>query len=229
MDFKALFSQLSVLYAKLSKQQKMIIAFAIVGIVAFLIFLVVYTSQQKTENNYATLFETLSAKDAAKVIDQLEKDNIPYKIDGENRIQVPQDIVYKERVNIAAQGIPQNTGVGFELFDKQEFGATSFDQQIKHLRALEGELNRTINALAPVKKATVSLALPKESLFVSKKADPTASVMIELEEGRTLSAKQIRGIKNLVSAAVPNLKPSNVMLVLKKVHSLQKLHLHHQE
>jgi len=213
MDFKALFSQLSVLYAKLSKQQKMIIAFAIVGIVAFLIFLVVYTSQQKTENNYATLFETLSAKDAAKVIDQLEKDNIPYKIDGENRIQVPQDIVYKERVNIAAQGIPQNTGVGFELFDKQEFGATSFDQQIKHLRALEGELNRTINALAPVKKATVSLALPKESLFVSKKADPTASVMIELEEGRTLSAKQIRGIKNLVSAAVPNLKPSNVMLV----------------
>jgi len=213
MDFKALFSQLSVLYAKLSKQQKMIIAFAIVGIVAFLIFLVVYTSNKELNSKYVTLFETLTSADAAKVIDQLEKDNIPYKIDGENRIQVPQDVVYKERVNIAAQGIPKNSGVGFELFDKQEFGATSFDQQIKHLRALEGELDRTINALAPVKKATVSLALPKESLFVSKKVDPTASVMIELEDGRTLSVKQIRGIKNLVAAAVTNLKPSNVMLV----------------
>jgi len=213
MDFKALFSQLSVLYAKLSKQQKIIIAIAVVGIVSFLIFLVVFTANKSTKGTYVTLFETLSNSDAAKVIAQLDKDGIKYEIAENNVIKVPRDVVYKERIAIAAQGIPKNSGVGFELFDKQEFGATSFDQQIKHLRALEGELARTITALSPVDHATVSLALPKETLFISKQVDPTASVMIELVEGRALSSKQIRGIKNLVAAAVPRLKPSNVMLV----------------
>ncbi len=213
MDFKALFSQLSVLYAKLSKQQKMIIAVAIIGIVAFIIFLVVYSASKGVKGSYKTLFESLSDVDAAKVIKQLEKDGIKYKIEANNVIKVPRNIVYKERIAIAAQGIPKNNGVGFELFDKQEFGATHFDQQIKHLRALEGELARTITALSPVDRATVSLALPKETLFVSKQVDPTASVMVEMVEGRALSSKQIRGIKNLVAAAVPRLKPSNVMLV----------------
>ena len=213
MDFKALFSQLSVLYAKLTKQQRMIIAAAVVGIVAFLIFLVVYTAKKTQQGGYEVLFDSLTPKDAAKVIQQLEKDGIAYKVENDNVIKVPKNIVYKERISIAAQGIPANSGVGFELFDKQEFGATSFDQRIKHLRALEGELSRTINALSPVQKATVSLALPKESLFVSKQVEPTASVMIELADGTALTSKQIRGIKNLVAAAVPKLTPSNVMVV----------------
>ena len=213
MDFKVLFSQLSVLYAKLTKQQKIIIAAAIVGIVAFLIFLVVFTAKKTSGNAYEVLFDALTPSDAAKVVEQLEKDNIPYKIEANNVIKVPRDVVYKERISIASLGIPKNSGVGFELFDKQEFGATSFDQKIKHLRALEGELSRTITALSPVEKATVSLALPKETLFVSKQVDPTASVMVQLVDGRMLTSKQIRGIKNLVSAAVPKLKPSNVMLI----------------
>jgi flagellar M-ring protein FliF len=213
MDFKVLFSQLSVLYAKLTKQQKMIISGAVIGIVAFLIFLVVYTAKKSEKSQYEVLFDSLSSNDAAKVIEQLEKDNIPYEISANNVIKVPRDVVYKQRISIAAQGIPKDSGVGFELFDKQEFGATSFDQKIKHLRALEGELSRTINALAPIENATVSLALPKESLFVSKQVSPTASVMVEMVEGRSLSPRQIRGIKNLVAAAVPKLTPSNVMLV----------------
>ncbi|WP_297441408.1 flagellar basal-body MS-ring/collar protein FliF [Sulfurimonas sp.] len=213
MDFKALFSQLSVLYAKLTKQQKIIIAAAIVGIVAFLIFLVVYTAKKSAPSEYETLFDTLSAADAAKVIDQLEKDNIPYEIAQNNTIKVPRNVVYKERISIAALGVPKDSGVGFELFDKQEFGATSFDQKIKHLRALEGELSRTITALSPVYHATVSLALPKDTLFVSKQVEPTASVMVELVDGQMLTYKQIRGIKNLVAASVPKLTPENVMLV----------------
>jgi flagellar M-ring protein FliF len=213
MDFKALFSQLSVLYVKLTKQQKIIISVAIVGIVAFLIFLVVYTARKDSVSNYKVLFDSLTSKDAEKVIQQLEKDNIPYKVENNNIIKVPKDVVYKERISIAAQGIPQNDGVGFELFDKQEFGATSFDQKIKHLRALEGELSRTITALSPVQRAKVSLALPKETLFVSKQVEPTASVMVELVDGQRLTSKQIRGIKNLVSAAVAKLTPANVMLV----------------
>ena len=213
MDFKQLFSQLVVLYAKLTKQQKMIIAAAIVGIVAFLIFLVVYSAAKEAPSKYEVLFDSLSSKDAAKVVAQLEKDGIEYKLEENNVIKVPKNVVYKERINIASLGIPKDSGVGFELFDKQEFGATSFDQKIKHLRALEGELSRTINALSPIESASVSLALPKETLFVAQESKPTASVMVQLKEGRTLSSKQIRGIKNLVAAAVPKMQSSDVMLI----------------
>ncbi len=213
MDFKVLFSQLVVLYAKLTKQQKAIIAVAIVGIVAFLLFLVVYTTQKSLPNKYEVLFDSLSSSDAAKVVEQLEKEGIDYKLEANNVIKVPKDVVYKQRISIASLGIPKDNGVGFELFDNQEFGATSFDQKIKHLRALEGELSRTINALSPIESASVSLALPKETLFVSKQADPTASVMVQLVDGRSLSSKQIRGIKNLVAAAVSKMQASDVMLI----------------
>lgn len=213
MDFKKLFSQLVVLYAKLTNQQKMIIAAAVVGIVAFLIFLVVFTAKKGVAEKYEVLFDSLSSTDAAKVVEQLEKESIPYTIEANNVIKVPKDVVYKQRISIAAQGIPKDSGVGFELFDTQEFGATGFDQNVKYLRALEGELSRTINALEPIESSSVSLALPKESLFVSQEVAPTASVMLQLVEGRRLTPKQIRGIKNLVAAAVPKLSTSNVMLV----------------
>ena len=213
MDFKVLFSQLVVLYAKLTKQQRWIIAAAIVGIVSFLIFLVVYSASKSAPSKYEVLFDSLSSSDAAKVVAQLEKDGIEYKLEANNIIKVPKNVVYKERINIASLGIPKDNGVGFELFDTQEFGATSFDQNIKHLRALEGELSRTINALRPIESATVSLALPKKTLFVAQEVSPTASIMIQLIDGRSLSAKQVRGIKNLVAAAVPKLKSADVMLI----------------
>jgi len=213
MDFKALFSQLATIYDKLNKQQKFIIAAAIIGIVGFLIFLIVYTNNNTTTSRYGVLFESLSNEDAAKVIEELEKNNIPYEISDGNKIKIPKNLVYKERISIASKGIPKDTGVGFELFDKQEFGATKFDQNVKYQRALEGELSRTISALEPVESATVSLAIPKESLFISKQIEPTASVMVKLKDDRTLSTKQIRGIKNLVAASVPRLKVENVMLI----------------
>ena len=213
MDFKVLFSQLVILYDKLTKQQKIIIAIAIAGIVSFLIFMVIYTAKQTGNSKYVVLFESLSSSDAAKVVEQLEKDEIPYELLDNNVIKVPKDVVYKERIAIASMGIPKDDGVGFELFDKQEFGATAFDQNVKYMRALEGELSRTINALAPIDSASVSLAIPKETLFVSKQTPPSASVVVKLVEGRRLSSKQIRGIKNLVSSAVPKLLSSNVMLI----------------
>ena len=213
MDFKVLFSQLVVLYTKLTKQQKIIIAVAVLGIVSFLIFLVVFSANRNRADNYETLFDSLSSEDAAKVIAQLEKENIKYKLEDGNIIKVPRDVVYKQRISIASLGIPNNSGVGFELFDKQEFGATSFDQKIKHLRALEGELVRTITALSPIESASVSLALPKDTLFVAKKVNPTASVMVKIVEGRQLSLKQIRGIKNLVSASIPKMTSNDVMLI----------------
>jgi flagellar M-ring protein FliF len=213
MDFKALISQLSVLFGKLTLAQKIIVGVTVAGIVSFLVFLVVYTGSSSMKSDYRVLFENLSPADAAKVVEQLEKDNIPYRIPRDNVVEVPQDVLYKERMVIASLGIAKKSGVGFELFNEQEFGATKFDQDVKFLRALEGELARTIDALAPVEGSVVNLALPKESLFVSKAVAPTASVMIKLKEDRKLSSKQIRGIKNLVAASVPRLLAENVSLV----------------
>jgi len=213
MDLKALVSQLVGLFDKLNKSQKMVVGATIIGVVAFLLFLVVYTTKSESRSNYKVLFDSLSAADAALVIQQLEKDNIPYKIPRDNVIEVPKDVVYKERIAIAALGLPKESSVGFELFDTQEFGATSFDQNVKFLRALEGELSRTVQNLSPVEVANVNLALPKESLFVSKQVAPTASVVVSLYDGRMLTPKQIRGIKNLVSAAVPKMKAENVALI----------------
>ncbi|WP_321779106.1 flagellar basal-body MS-ring/collar protein FliF [Sulfurimonas sp.] len=213
MDFKVLFSQLVTLFDKLTKQQRIIISAAVIGIVAFLIFMVVFTAQKDTKDKYEILFSALSSEDAAKVVEQLEKDGIVYKLEDNNVIKVPKDVVYKERIVIASMGIPKNKGVGFELFDTQEFGATKFDQDVKYLRALEGELSRTVNSLGPIESSSVSLALPKDTLFVAKQVEPTASVMVQIVEGRRLSSRQIRGIKNLISSSVPKLTSANVMLI----------------
>jgi len=213
MDLKALVSQLVGLFDKLNKNQKIMISLTIVGVVAFLLFLVVYTTKGSTRNGYKVLFDSLSSTDAALVIQQLEKDNIPYKIPKDNVIEVPKDVVYKERIAIAALGLPKDSGVGFELFDNQEFGATSFDQDVKFLRALEGELARSVQGLSPVENASVNLALPKESLFIADKMPPTASVVVSMYDERRLTSKQIRGIKHLVAAAVPKMKSENVALI----------------
>jgi flagellar M-ring protein FliF len=222
MDFKALFSQLVVVFAKLTQAQKTIIGAAVTGIIGFLIFLVVYTSDGSTtsDEGYQVLFESLNPQDAAQVVQQLEKDKIPYRIPRENVIEVPKEVVYKERIVIASMGIPKEGHVGFELFDKQEFGATNFDQEVKFRRALEGELARSIDSLSPVEKSSVSLALPKETLFVSEEVPPSASVMVQLYEDRKLTPKQIRGIKKLVAAAVPKLKTENVTLIDSEGESL---------
>lgn len=215
MDFKALFSQLVVLFGKLTQAQKIIIGAAVAAIIGFLLFLVLFTSDPKgsSEEGYQVLFEQLTPQDAAQVVAQLEKDKIPYKIPRDNVIEVPKEVVYKERITIASMGIPKEGHVGFELFDKQEFGATNFDQEVKFRRALEGELARSIDSLAPVEKSSVSLALPKETLFVSEAVAPSASVMVQLYADRKLTAKQIRGIKKLVASAVPKLTVENVTLI----------------
>jgi len=213
MDFKTLFTQLSAFFLKLNRNQRIVIAATTVTVIAFLTFLILYTSGRTKEEGYKVLFDNLSSSDAALVIEQLKKDGIEYRLGGNNVIEVAEDVVYQERINIASLGIPKDSQVGFELFDNQEFGATSFDQQIKFLRALEGELSRTIAALAPIEKATVHLALPKKSVFVSKDIKPTASVILELKQSRVLSRKQIAGIKNLVSSAVTELNSDEVSVV----------------
>jgi flagellar M-ring protein FliF len=214
MDINALFQQIVTLFRKLNKQQKIIIFSTIGLLLAFLSFLVVFNkSSQTLDDGYRVLFDNLNPKDSALIIQQLQTDQIPYKLENENVIKIPKEYVYEQRIKVASQGIPSESRVGFELFDQAQFGATDFEQKIKYLRALEGELAQTIEALTPIQKAKVHIALPKESVFVSKQIPPTASVVLKLEPNMILNIKQIRGIKNLTAAAITKLTPENVKVV----------------
>ena len=214
MDFKTLLEQITTLFKNLSAKQRTIIGLSTASVIGFIVFLVLYTNSKNNEfDGYRVLFDNINASDSALVIEQLEKDNVPYKILNEGTIKVPKDFVYKERITVAALGIPKNSKVGFELFDKQDFGETDFAQQIKYLRALEGELARTIGSLTPIEDAKVHIAFPKDSVFVEKQSKPTASVVLTVNENMKLSNKQIKGIKNLISFSVTKLNPENVTIV----------------
>jgi len=214
LDFRLIFQQILNIINKLSGKQKIVIAGTLIAVVMFVVFLVVYNGKSgSTADGYKVLFDGVDPKDAALIIQQLQTDNIPYKIPKEDVILIPEDKVYEERMKLAGAGLPKSSQVGFELFDKQDFGATDFDQQVKYLRAIEGELSKTIQSLRPVQKATVSVAIPKETVFVSKDIPPTASVVLSLNPNMQLSSKQIFGIKNLVASSVPKLKPENVRIV----------------
>jgi flagellar M-ring protein FliF len=213
MDFKTLISQLTQLFIKLNKQQQIVLVSSVVVVVAFLIFLVIFQNGENGDKAYKSLFQQLSASDAAAIIEELEASNVPYKLGKNNRIDVPKEYVYKERIRMASLGYPSNSGVGFELFDTQEFGATKFDQNVKFLRALEGELSRTVEGLNLIEKAKVHIALPKDSLFVTDKIKPTASIAISIKPNMKLSSRQIMGIKHLIASSVPELTPANVMLI----------------
>lgn len=213
MDFKALLHQISQIYQKLSLKQKIVAASSIVLVVAFLVFLTLYKSKNENFAGYSVLFENISPNDSALILDQLNKDGIKYKLANEGTILVPTSDVYKERIAVATLGIPKESKIGFEIFDKQEFGATDAEQRVKFQRALEGELARTIESLSSIQKATVRIAIPKESVFTERQALPTASIVVELKPGVSLNAKQIFGIKNLVAASVTNLSTENVKIV----------------
>ncbi len=214
MEFRTLLNQIATLIQNLTLRQRIVAAMSIVVLIGFLVFLMLYkNSNSSNTNGYSVLFENTTAGDSALIIQQLEKDKVPYKILNEGTIAVPSEMVHKQRIAIAAQGIPKNSKVGFEIFDKTEFGATDFEQKIKYIRALEGELARTIESLGPIANASVHIAVPKETVFAQKQASPTASVVLNIRSGMSLSLKQITGIKNLIAASIANLTAENVSIV----------------
>ena len=214
MNFEAIFKQVIQFFNKLNKQQRYVILGSIIAIIALIAFLVVFnTSSSKTKNGYAVLFENLKPQDAALIVQYLDKKEIPYVIPQTGVIEVPKNVVQKVRLEVAAQGLPKSSTVGFELFNKNSFGATDFEEKIRYLRALQGELERTIDSIDAVESSRVSIAIPKQSVFVSRQVPPTASVLLVLRPNMTLTPKQIQGIKNLISAAVPKLIPANVKIV----------------
>ena len=201
-------------YSELGKKQKITILVSIIVTVSFIVFLLVYNSGDKNNySGYSVLFDELDTKNSAAVVSILEKNQIKYILKDESTILVPSKDVYKQRLEVASAGILKDNKVGFEIFDKQEFGATDEEQRIKFKRALEGELSRTIESLTPISKASVHIAFGKESLFVKEKEPPTASVVVNIKMGMKLSQKQVMGIKNLVASSVSSLSIENVKII----------------
>ncbi|GAA6962810.1 flagellar basal-body MS-ring/collar protein FliF [Helicobacter pylori] len=215
MDLKVLLQRIVDFFIKLNKKQKIALIAAGVLITALLVFLLLYPFKEKdyVQGGYGVLFERLDSSDNALILQHLQQNQIPYKILKDDTILVPKDKVYEERITLASQGIPKTSKVGFEIFDTKDFGATDFDQNIKLIRAIEGELSRTIESLNPILKANVYIAIPKDSVFVAKEVPPSASVMLKLKPDMKLSPTQILGIKNLIAAAVPKLTTENVKIV----------------
>ena len=162
---------------------------------------------------YRVLFSNLSDRDGGAIIAQLSQMNIPYKNADGGTLLVPQDKVHEARLKLASQGLPKGSVVGFEIMETQKFGITQFQEQVNYQRALEGELARSIQALAPVAGSRVHLALPKQSGFLRDKQPPTASVLLQLHPGKALDRQQVAGIVHLVSSSVPELNPKNVSIV----------------
>jgi flagellar M-ring protein FliF len=182
------------------------VTIALIGCFAFLIMRV--TAPQMTP-----LFTDLSFDDSAAIVKELDREGVPYELHEEgNIVMVPKDRVARLRMSFAESGLPKGGGVGYEIFDKTEaLGTTSFVQNINNVRALEGELARTIRSLDRVQDARVHLVMPDRPLFSRDKVDATASIVLKVRG--TLEPSQVRAIRHLVATAVTGLRPERVSIV----------------
>ena len=165
------------------------------------------------QGDFRPVFTGLSDKDGGAVINQLTTLNVPYRHEAGGTILVPAAQVYDVRMKLASAGLPKGSTVGFELMDKSSIGQTQFNERLSFQRGLEGELTRTITALADVADARIHLAIPQQNGFFREQQKPSASVMLTLRGGRSLHRAQIAGIVHLVSASVPELSPKAVSVL----------------
>lgn len=170
-------------------------------------FAVMFYWANKTE--FQPLYTGLASEDASGIVDKLKEMKVPYKLKNNgSAIIVPSDVVHETRLNLAGQGLPKGGGVGFEIFDKTEFGTTEFVQQINYKRALQGELSRTIEKFQEVEEARVMIVMPKDSVFVEDTKPASASVLLRLTN--EIAETNIDAVVNLVSGAVKDLPPERI-------------------
>ncbi|VAW84391.1 Flagellar M-ring protein FliF [hydrothermal vent metagenome] len=164
--------------------------------------------------NYHNLYSGLAAKDVMAVTDALQKIGVPFEMSGTGTVRVPGDQVDQVKIKLAAQGLPNSQGEGFELLDKdQGFGTSQFMEKARYQRALEGELSRTISTMRNVENARVHLAIPKQNFFLRDKRRPSASVMLNLYAGRNIDEGQVAAIVHMVASSIPNLESDKVTVV----------------
>uniref|UniRef100_UPI001F08225F flagellar basal-body MS-ring/collar protein FliF n=1 Tax=Trinickia diaoshuihuensis TaxID=2292265 RepID=UPI001F08225F len=164
--------------------------------------------------DYRVLYSGLSDQDGGTIIAALQQANVPYKLsEGGSAILVPSEQVNDVRLKLASQGLPKSGSVGMELMDNEKFGISQFAEQVNYQRALEGELERTIQSISVVRQARVHLAIPKPTVFVRDREAPTASVLVNLYPGRMLDEGQVSAITHMVASSVADLPVKNVTIV----------------
>lgn len=189
---------------------------AIMGsVVLGLLLFFVFVSMRVSAPEMKLLYDDLSAIDSGAIAGKLEQNEIPYKVSEDGaRVSVPEDAVGRARMLLAQEGLPNGGSMGYEIFDNQSgFGTTNFVQNINQVRALEGELARTISSLEQIRSARVHLVLPQRELFSRESRTATGSVFLSLRPGAKLSQEQILSIQSLVSSAVPDMKAETVSVV----------------
>ncbi len=198
------------LWKQLGLNQRVSLVVAAVAVVGGLAGVVLWSQRP----DFQLLYAGLGEKDAASVIGYLESQNIPHQVTaGGSAVQVPADKVYKLRMDLASKGLPSGEGVGFEIFDKGQFGLSDFVQRTNYLRAVQGELARTITQLQGVRAARVMIVQPENRLLLTEQGvKSTASVFVDLGGGR-LELDQVNAIRHLVANAVQGLAPDQVAVV----------------
>lgn len=208
--FEKIIRNLSDFFSSLDATKKM----AIVSIAAFIAVaffgIVIWASKTR----FKTLYTDLNREDSKQIARMLEEKKISYQTSTDGKtIKVPEDMVDVWRLELAKSGVSFTGTVGYEVFDNQSFGTTSFVQKVNKQRALEGELTKTIRFIKGVERARVHLSIPENSPFIAEKKAPTASIVLDLGAGVTLTQPEIKGITSLVSSSVEGMRPSNVVIL----------------
>ena len=187
---------------------------AVIGL-AFLLLTIIYLYKISSPNMYV-LYSDLTTEDSTKIITELDSQHVPYELAGGGAVvKVPEHDVSRMRIAMAQQGLPSHGSmIGYEIFDKDEtLGTTNFLQNVKMVRALEGELTRTITSFDPISKARIHLVIPQREVFSKDKQEPRASVILKLKNQKSLGKNEINAISHLVATAVPGLDIKNITIV----------------
>lgn len=186
----------------------------VLGLTAGVLVFLIFGIRNLTSTDYVPVFTKMQAEDAAEVVAFLKDQNIPYQIGQQgSAVLVPQGKVHEVRMQLASEGLPRGGVVGLELWDHTSLTETDFDRRIRLLRALQGELTRTLMGLKAIDNARVHIVLPENSLFIEAQNPATASVFLVLKQGHVLQDDQIRGIAHLVASSVEGLLPENVTII----------------
>jgi len=173
-----------------------------------------YLIQWSGRPDFQRLYTDLSMDDAGQIVEQLKSQKVPYRVTaGGTGIEVPAGKVYELRMEMASEGLPQGSGIGFEVFDNAKLGMTEFMQNVNYQRALQGELSRTINQIDEIESSRVHIVMSTQTLFIEEETPASASVVLKIKPGKRLGQGQIQGIIHLVSSSISGLSTENVTVV----------------
>ena len=207
------------LYTDLSATQRVTIVLAAIAVCAGLFSF----ARWRRESDFRPLYTTLASEDAGAVVQKLKETGVEYRLsENGSTVLVPSAKVAEMRLEMASAGLPKSGRIGFELFDKTNFGATEFVEHINYRRALEGELERTVMTLAEIEQARVHVTFPKESVYLEARQPAKASVVVRLHPGAQLVPQNVTAIEHLVASAVEGLAPESVSVLDVQGHLLSR-------